>query len=176
MSTVYQREKDFRCDVHNPNTVLLWQSSVQLDGRYDYVSNTCMPESQRTVQTTDRRLCGPKEPFHTSEVQRLGSDKVKPSAQVRGKFEMPISALVGDMSVEPCDFFDSTPPILRTFHFTRKALVEFAKFDQGLFQELGRLYLLARVERQIGIHTEIYPYALTCSKIGFTGGGICDDI
>ena len=115
-------------------------------------------------------------PFHTRKVQCLGSDKVKPAAQVRGKFEMPISALVGDMSAESGDFSDSTPPIVRTFDFTRKAFVEFAKFGQGLFQELRRLYFLARVERQIGVHTEIYPYALTCSKIGFGGGIVCNNI
>ena len=116
------------------------------------------------------------ETFHTRKVQRLRSDKVKPSAQVSSKFEMPISALVRDMSAEACDFSDSTPPIVRTFHFTRKTFVEGAKLVQGLFQELGRLYFLARVERQIGVHTEIYPYALTCSKIGFDSGIICNDI
>ena len=116
------------------------------------------------------------ETFHAREVQRLGRDKVKPSAKVCRKFEMPISALVGDMSAEACDFSDSTPPIVRTFHFTRKAFVKFAKFGQGSLQKLWRLYLLTIRERQIGIHAEIYPYAFTCSKIGFGGGVVCNNI
>jgi len=89
---------------------------------------------------------------------------------------MPISALVGDMSIEPCEFSDSTPPIVRTFDFTRSAFAEFSEFFQGLFQELWRLYFLTNVECQVGVHTEIYPYALTCSKIGFSCGVVCDDI
>ena len=54
-------------------------------------------------------------PFHTRKVQRLGSNKVKPSAQVRGKFEMPISTLVGNMPIQPRELTHSTPPIVRTF-------------------------------------------------------------
>ena len=116
------------------------------------------------------------EAFHAIKVQRLGSDKVKPSAQVRSKFEMPISALAGDMSAKPCDLSDSTPPIVRTFDFTRKAFVEFSELFQGLFQELWRLYLLAIGECQIGLHTEVRTYAFTCSGQHFFGRIICHDI
>ena len=36
----------------------------------------------------------PPEAFHAVKVQRLGGDKVKPSAEVSGKFPMPIAPLV----------------------------------------------------------------------------------
>ena len=49
------------------------------------------------------------EPFHTCEIQRLGDDSIKPSTEVCSKFEVPISALVGNISVEPCEFSNSTP-------------------------------------------------------------------
>ena len=86
------------------------------------------------------------EAFHTLKVQGLGGDSIKPSAEVRGKFEMPISALVDDMSVEPSELTNSTPPIVRTFNFTRKVFVEFSEIGQGLLQELRGLYLLTGVE------------------------------
>ena len=92
-------------------------------------------------------------PFQVSvKVQRLGGDKVKPSTKVRGKFPLPIFALVGNrFPIQPCEVSDTPPPIVRTFDFARKTFVEFAKFGQGVFQELWRLYLLARVQRQEGI-------------------------
>ena len=65
---------------------------------------------------------------------------------------------------------------MRTFNFTRKTFVEFSEFDQGLFQELWRLYLLTRVECQIRVHTEVYPYAFTCSGQHFFRRVICHDI
>ena len=80
------------------------------------------------------------------------------------------------MPIQPCELMDGTPPVARPFDFTRKASVEFSEFGQGLFQELWRLSLLTGAEGQIGLHTEIYPYALTCSRIGFGGGVVCDDI
>ena len=97
------------------------------------------------------------EAFHTLKVQGLSDDSIKPSAEVCGKFEMPISALVGDMSVEPSELTDSTPPIVRTFNFTRKVFVEFSEIGQGLLQELRGLYLLTGVECQIRVHTEVHP-------------------
>lgn len=71
------------------------------------------------------------ETFHTIKVKRLSGDGIKPSTQVSGKFEMPISALVDDMSVEPSKLTDGTPPIVRTFNFTRKTFVEFSEFGLG---------------------------------------------
>ena len=43
------------------------------------------------------------EAFHTLKVQRLGRDKVKSSAKVGGKFEVPIFALVGNMPIQADD-------------------------------------------------------------------------
>ena len=100
--------------------------------------------------------------FHAVEVQRFSGNRIKPSAEICGKFPMPISALVGNFMVETCEFSDSTPPVARTFYLTTQSLVEFSKFLQGLFQGLWVLYLLTRVQGQVGIHTEIYPNALTC--------------
>ena len=91
------------------------------------------------------------EAFHTRKVQRLGRYEVKPSTKVRGKFVVPIFALVGNMSVEPCELMESTPPIIRPFNLTAQCFVEFAKFGQGLFQELWRLDLLTRVQCQISV-------------------------
>ena len=116
------------------------------------------------------------EAFHAVKVQRLGRNKGKPSAEVRGKFEMPISALVGDMPIKSRELTDSTPPIARPFHFTRSAFGEFAEFSQGLFQKLRVLDFFASVECQIGIHTEVCAYAFTCSGQHFFRRVICHDI
>ena len=114
--------------------------------------------------------------FHTVQVQRLGDDGIKPFAQVCSTLVVPISALVRDVPVEACEFTDTSPPIVRTFDLTAECLTEGSEFFQGLFQELWRVYLLTGAECQIGIQTEIYPYALTCSRIGFGRGVVCDDI
>ena len=116
------------------------------------------------------------ETFHTRKVQRLGRDTVKSSAEGCSKFEMPISALVGDMPIKSCELTDSTPPIARPVHFTRKTFAEFSELIQGVFQELWRLYFLTGAECQVSVHTEIYPYALTCSKIEFDCGVVCNNI
>ena len=116
------------------------------------------------------------EAFHAVKVQRLGRNKGKPSAEVGGKFEMPISALVGDMPIKFCELTDSTPPIVRAFHFTRNAFVEISEFGQGLFQKLRVLDFFASVECQIGIHTEVCAYAFTCSGQHFFRRLICHDI
>ena len=117
------------------------------------------------------------EAFHALKVQRLSDDKVKSPTQVRGKFEMPISTLIRNFAIQPHKFSDSTPPIVRTFDFTRKAFVEFAKFGQGLFQELWRLYLFARVQCQKCVfHTEVCTYTFTRSRQYFFRGIIGHDI
>ena len=116
------------------------------------------------------------EAFHAVKVQRLGRNKGKPSAEVGGKFEMPISTLVGDMPIKSCELTDSTPPIARPFHFTRSAFGEFAEFGQGLFQKLRVLDFFASVEGQIGIHAEVCTYAFTCSGQHFFRRVICHDI
>ena len=53
------------------------------------------------------------EAFHAVKVERLGDNCIKPSAQVRGKFIVPIKPLVGNMPIQPRKFTDSTPPVIR---------------------------------------------------------------
>ena len=120
----------------------------------------------KLVKSEVRDLTTP-EAFHPVKVQRFGGDKVKSSTQVGGKFPMPVFTLVADFAIETCEFSDGTPPIVRAFDFTRKAFVEVTELFQRHFQGLWVLYLLTRVQGQVGIHTKIYPYAFTCSKIGF---------
>ena len=105
--------------------------------------------------------------FHTVKVQRLGNERIKPSTQVSRPFVMPVFTLGRDVPIQPCELTDTSPPIVRTFDLTAKCLTEGSQFFQGMFQELWRVYLLTCAERQIGIQAEIYPYALTCSRIGF---------
>ena len=129
----------------------------------------------KLVESEVRDFTPPK-PFHTVKVQGFGSNKVKPSAKVSGKFPMPIPTLVSNFAVESCYFSYCTPPVVRAFDFSRKAFVEVSEFLQGLFQELWRLYFFAGVQCQVGIHTEVYPYALTCSRIGISSGVSGDNV
>lgn len=114
--------------------------------------------------------------FHTSKVQGLGDDSIKPAAEICGKLIVPVFALVSDMPIQPRKSSDTTPPIVRTFYLSADSCVEGAKCFQGSFQKLGRLFLFAVAKGQVGFHTKIYPYALTCSKIGFGGGVVCNNI
>ena len=114
--------------------------------------------------------------FHAIKVQCLGHNRIEPFTHVCGQFIVPIFTLVCDMSIQPRQRSDSTPPITRTFLFPTECLVECSEFVQGVFQELRRVYFFACVQRQIGIQTKIYPYALTCSRIGFGRGIVSDDI
>ncbi len=117
------------------------------------------------------------EAFHALKVQRLGSDKVEPSTQGGGKFPLPIFALGGNLAIHPCELTEATPPIVRTFDFTRKTFVAFAKFCQGVFQELWRLYFLARVQRQkCVLQSEVCTYTFTRSRQHFFRGIIRHDI
>ena len=83
------------------------------------------------------------ETLHTSKVEFLCRNRVKPSAQVCSKFPMPIFALVGDMPIASRELTKTTPPIVRPDNFTTQCLVKRPKGFQGLFQEFWRLYLLA---------------------------------
>ena len=114
--------------------------------------------------------------FHAVKVQRFGGDGIKPITEVSGEFEMPIFALVGNFTIKPSKVSDSTPPITRAFFLPGYRLVEFAKFFQGAFQELWRLYLLAIRECQIRLHTEVYAHAFTCGAENFFGNIIGDNI
>ena len=133
----------------------------------------------------------PPKPFHTVKVERLSGDQIKPAAEVRRKFPMPIAPLVRDSSIEACQLSNSTPPVIRTSNFARKAFVEGSEFVQGLFQELWTLYLLTGVECEksvfqtgfgLGIdqiHSLYYivrTYTFTRSGQDFFRGIICHDI
>ena len=118
----------------------------------------------------------PPETFHCVKIQRLGDNRIKPPTQVGRAFIMPISALVGDLAVKPCELADSTPPVTRTLLLSGYGLVECSEFIQGLLQRLRMLNLLAITECQIGVHTEVYPYAFTCSGHNFFGSVICHDV
>ena len=110
------------------------------------------------------------EAFHTAKVQRLGRDNVKPLAQVGCQLPMPISALVGDMSVESRQLIDRTPPVTRTFDFSTQGLIEFSELSQGLFQELWRLYFLSVAQCQKCVfHAEVCAYTFTRSRQDFFG-------
>ena len=114
-------------------------------------------------------------PFHTLKVECLSGDMVKPSAEVSGKFVVPVLALVGDFTVKPCQFSQRTPPIARTFHLTRQGFVKFAEFIQRLFQRLRMLDFLTGVQRQIGSESKVCSYAFTCSGQNFFRGVICNN-
>ena len=114
--------------------------------------------------------------FHRIKVQCLGDDGIKPSAEIRRTFVVPVLALIGNLGVKPCEVSHRTPPIVRTSNLSADRFVEVSKLVQGVFQGLGMLDLLTCIQRQIRLHTEVYPYAFTCSRQHFFGGIICHDI
>ena len=116
------------------------------------------------------------EAFHALKVQRLGNDRIKPFAQVSSNLVVPVLALVADMPIQPRKVSDTPPPIVRTFYLSADSFVECAKFFQGVFEKLWRLFLFAVAKGQVGLHTKIYSYALTCSRTGFGNGGICNHV
>ena len=101
--------------------------------------------------------------FHTLKVQRFGNDRIKPFAQVGSNLVVPVLALVGDMPIQSRKFSDTPPPIVRTFYLSTDCFIECAKFFQGVFQKFWRVFLFAVAKGQVGLHTKIYSYALTCS-------------
>ena len=129
----------------------------------------------KLVKSKVRDFASP-EAFHSLKVQRLGDNVVKPTAEVSSAFVVPISALIRDFHVKPCELTDSTPPIVRTFDLSTDRFVEFSELVQGVFQKFWRVYLLTCAECQVGLHTEVYPYAFTCSGQHFFGGIICNDV
>ena len=98
---------------------------------------TLKPQYLNKLPESEVRYFPTPNSFHASKIERFGDDGIKTPAQVRGKFPMPILALVGDFTIEPCQFSDSTPPIVRAFNFTRKAFVECSELIQGLFKGCG---------------------------------------
>ena len=115
--------------------------------------------------------------LHALQVQSFNGDCVESLTKIGGELPMKVFALVGDFSIKPCEFTNSTPPTARTFLLTAQCFVEFAEFRQGLFQRLWVLYLLTRAKRQICVfHTEVCPNALTCCRQRFKIRVGCDDV
>ncbi len=115
--------------------------------------------------------------FHTVKVERLGSDKVKLSAQVSCEFPMPIAPLVSNFAVKPRKIVNGTPPVARPFGFSTDGFVAFSELVQGAFKELWRLYFLTGVEREKSVfHTEVCTYTFTRSRQDFFTGIIGHDI
>jgi len=118
----------------------------------------------------------PPQAFHTVKVQRLGSDRIKPFTQVCRNLVVPVFALVRYVPIQARKCSDATPPIPRAFDFTRKTFVEGSKFFQGVFQKFWRVFLFAGAKCQVGLHPEVYSYALTCSRTGVGCGSICNHV
>ena len=116
------------------------------------------------------------QPFHTIKVQRLSNDCIKPFAQVGSNLVMPVLALVADFPIEPGELANSTPPIPGTFLLARKGFVQGSEFFQGAFQKLRRLFLFPSAKCQVRLQPEVYSYALTCSRIRFGNGGVCNHV
>ena len=74
--------------------------------------------------------------FHTLKVQRLYGNRIKPFAQVGSNLVVPVLALVGYMPIQSRKLSDTTPIIVRTFDFTRKAFAQCSEFFQGVFQKI----------------------------------------
>ena len=129
----------------------------------------------KLVKSKVRDFASP-EAFHCVKVQRLGDNRIKPTTQVRRTFIVPISALVGNLAIKSCEFTNSTPPIARTVLLATHGPVEFSELVQGVFQRLRMVDLLTGAQGQIGVHTEVYSYALTCSGHHFFGFTICHNI
>ena len=116
------------------------------------------------------------ESFHSVKVERFGDDNVKASAKVCSKFPVPISALVANFDIEPCELSDSTIPVVRPLDFATKGLIQFAKLFQRLFMELRRLYFFTSADCQKSFQPEVYPHVLTCGGQNFLGCIIGDNI
>ena len=129
----------------------------------------------KLVKGEVRDLTSPQA-FHTIKVQRLGNNGIKPFTQVGSDLVVPVFALVGDMPIQPRKLFKTPPPIVRTLYLSGKVFVECAKFFQGVFQKFWRLFLFACAKCQVGLHTKIYPYALTCSRIGVGNRSVCNHV
>ena len=129
----------------------------------------------KLVKGKIRDFSSPK-PLHTLKVQRLGNDRIKSFTQVGSNLVVPVLALVGDMSIQPRKLSDTPPPIVRTFDLSADSFVECAKFFQGVFEKLWRVFLFAVAKCQVGFHAEVYSYALTCSRIGFGYRSVCNNI
>ena len=128
--------------------------------------------------------------FHTRKIQRLGDDGIKAFTQVGSNLVVPVLTLVGDMPIQPRKSSDTPPPIVRTLNFARKTFVEGAQFFQRAFEKLWRVFLFAGAKCQVGFHAGfglgidqihslyyiVYPYALTCSRIRFGCGSICNHV
>ncbi len=127
----------------------------------------------------------PPQSFHAVKVQRL-KDKAR---KLFTKFtcQLPVKifsvgrnrrfAVVANFPIQTCKLPDTSPPVARTFNFTRKRFIESPKFVQGLFQRFGVLYLLTRAKCQVRVfHSEVCPNAFTCCRQRFKIGVIRYDV
>ncbi len=120
--------------------------------------------------------CPSPKSLHRVKIQRFGSDKVKSSAEISSEFSLPIKALSGNLSIEPCEVSNGSVPIVGTLLLAAYRFIQRPKLFQRLFQELSTRYFLARVKCQERLHTEVYPHAFTCSGQDFFDSVICHDI
>ena len=115
--------------------------------------------------------------FHSVYVQRFKSKCLKASTQVSRKFPMPILAFPTDLPIKPCKLSHTPPPVIRTFLFSRKTLIECAELFQGLLQKLRRLYFLTCAKCQVSVfHSEVCPHTFTRSGQGFGRSIVCNDV
>ena len=111
---------------------------------------------------TEVRYFPALESFHPVNVEYFESECVKPSAQISGKFPLPVSALIGNLPVLSCE---------RTAH----ALIQRPEFTQGLFEELWVLYFLTIAQCQKSLQSEVCPHTLTCGGQRFSRRIVCDN-
>ena len=128
----------------------------------------------KLVERKVRDLTSPQA-FHTVKAQGFNSDCVELLTEFRGELPMKVFALVANPSVETCKLPYTSPPVIRTFLFSRKTFVERSKFVQGVSQGLWVLFLLTRAECQVCVfHTEVCPNALTCCRQKFGFYKVCE--
>ncbi len=119
---------------------------------------------QKLVEGVVRDLTSPK-PFHAVKIQGLKAKHVKLCAKFGRKFPLPIFSLSGNLSMESCQSTNGTPPVTRTFDFTRKCLVQRSQRLQRLFEKLRGVYLVAYVAGEKCFVSIIKSCALT--RLGF---------
>ena len=69
---------------------------------------------------------------------------------------MPIFALVANLHKKPCEFPDSTPPVVRTFDFTRYRFIEISLAQRGCPWENGYAERLIRTLKEEEVHLNAY--------------------
>ncbi len=129
----------------------------------------------KLVETEIGDFASPDTTFHAVKVERFYSDSIKAPAEGGSEFPLPIKTLIANPDVKACELSNSTIVVSRPFHFATDRLVQFAELLQRLFEKLRTFYFITITQRQERFDTEIYPYALTCSRKGFGRRIICHD-